>query len=240
MKLLLIAICFSLAAHPVIGQRVIDVGAADGTGATDKFVTSAVNGQMYDGIKFVRVTGGSPFFKDQFMQGKLFDDAGGRYVCSAVRINLLDNEINFLAPDGKEMTATSPVRRIVLTDTVTKENYYFILGLELNPPDKILEKTWLQVLVNDETSLCLQKRKMIHETPAYGTATTDQDIVTIDTYFLRLNGSLVRVKNWQDLQTLLGDRKDALDHCIHDHHLKGRTADDYIQLVQCYNAGKRS
>ncbi|HVU97950.1 MAG TPA: hypothetical protein VHE34_22155 [Puia sp.] len=221
-------------------QRVIDVNSTDGAGATDYSASSAVMGQLYTGLKFVRVTAGTPFFKEQFMKAVLFDDGGGRYRCNAVRINLLDNEINFLGADGRENVATSPVRRIILTDSTNGANYYFIWGLELTPPDKSLEKVWFQVLVNDETTLCRQIKKKIHETPSYGTATTDQDILSIDAYWLHRNGKLTAVRNWDDLLNQLQDQKPMLTQYIHDHHLKGKSADDFTQVVTAYNAAKRS
>ncbi|HEY4111531.1 hypothetical protein [Puia sp.] len=221
-------------------QKIIDVTTADGSGATDYNTTSAVLGQMYTGIKYVRVTAGTPFFKEQFMKGVLFDDGGGRYRCNAVRINLLDNEINFLGADGKEMVSSSPIRRIVLADSTTGDKYYFVWGWELTPADRSLEKVWFQILVNDETSLCRQIKKKIHETPAYGTATTDEDILSIDAWYLHKHGALIPVKNWQDLQDQLQDQKALLTQYIHDHHLKGKSADDFTQLVTAYNAAKKS
>jgi hypothetical protein len=232
-----ILLLFLIQAH---AQRVIDVTSGDGTGITDYNANSAVNGQLYTGIKYVRLTAGTPFFKEQFMKAVLLDDVGGRYRANAVRLNLLDNEINFLGPDGKEMIASSPVRSLILTDSVSGQKYYFIRGQELTPPDRSLEKVWFQVLVNDQTSLCRQIKKRIHETPAYGTATTDQDIVTIDAWYLHRNGALIPVKNWEDLQTQLQDQKALLTQYIHDHHLKGKSTDDYIQLVTAYNTVKKS
>jgi hypothetical protein len=220
-------------------QRVVDVASGDGTGATDKTGRGAVTGQLYTGIKYVRLTAGSPFFKEQFMNAVLFDDAGSRYHCNAVRLNLLDNEINFLGDDGKENTATAHMRSVVLTDSVSGTKYSFVMGHELSPTDRALENQWFQVLVNDETSLCRQIKKKIHETPAYGTATTDEDIVTIDAFYLHRNGTLVAVKGWDDLQNQLQDQKALLTQYIKDHHLKGRSADDYTQVVTAYNSAKK-
>ena len=224
----------------VHAQKIIDVTNGDGTGIVDYDATSAVLGQLYNNIKYVRITAGTPFFKEQYMKAILLDDGGGRYRSNAVRLNLMDNEVNFLGPDGKEMVTTSPIRRIILTDSTTGEKYYFVWGLELTPPEKFLERVWFQVLVNDQTSLCRQIRKRIHETPSYGTATTDQDIVTSDVYYLHRNGVLTPVKNWEDLQTQLQDQKALLTQYIHDHHLKGKSIDDYTQLVTAYNSAKKS
>jgi len=238
-RILTIAV-FALLATSSRAQRVIDVNTADGAGVTDYNANSAVSGQLYTGLKFVRVTAGTPFFKEQFMKAVLFDDGGGRYRCNAVRINLLDNEVNFLGADGREMIASSPVRRIILTDSTSGANYYFIWGWELGPPDKSLEKVWFQVLVNDETTLCRQIKKKIHEAPAYGSATIDQDIVSIDAWWLHRNGKLAPVKNWDDLLDQLQDQKAMLAQFIHDHHLKGKSVDDFTQLVTAYNHAKKS
>ncbi len=218
----------------------IDVNGADGAGVADYNANYAVAGQLYTGIKYVRVTGGTPFFKEQFMKAVLLDDGGGRYRCNAVRINLLDNEVNFLGRDGKELIASSPIRRIILTDSTSGANYYFIWGWELTPADKALENVWFQVLVNDQTTLCRQIKKKVHETPAYGTATTDQDIMSIDAYYLHRDGKLTPVKNWDDLLNQLQDQKAMLTQYIHDHHLKGKSVDDFTQLITAYNSAKKS
>jgi hypothetical protein len=221
-------------------QRVVDVANGDGTGATDKTGRGAVTGQLYTGIKYVRLTAGTPFFKEQFMHAVLFDNSGDRYRCNAARLNLLDNEINFLDNDGKENTATTPIRSLVLTDSISGTSYSFVEGRELAPADRGLDNVWFQVLVNDETGLCRQMKKKIHETPAYGTATTDEDIVTIEVFYLRRNGTLTPVKSWDDLQSQLQDQKALLASYIKDHHLKGRSADDWTQLVTVYNTAKKS
>jgi len=220
-------------------QRVVDVDNGEGTGATDKTGRGAVTGQLYTGIKYVRVTAGTPFFKEKFMHAVLFDFEGSRYRCNAARLNLLDNEINFLADDGKENTATTPIRSLVLTDDNNGAQYSFVLGRELAPADRGLDNVWFEVLVNNETGLCLQMKKKIHETPAYGTATTDEDIMTIETYYLRRNGTLIPVKSWGELQNQLQDQQPLLTQYIHDHHLKGRSADDWTQLVTAYNNAKK-
>lgn len=223
----------SLAAN---AQQVVDVN-NDNNSATGRFsVMDAATGQIFQPSKFVRVTSGSPFFKGQWFSARLFDADGTSYACRSVRLNLLDNEVNFLAPDGTELTARTAVKRIQLTDTVSSKNYLFILGDQIPEADKLQAHTWLQVLVNGKVSLCLQQKKMIHESIAYGTSTTEEDINNIDLYFVRMNNAFTRVKTWQDFVQLFADKKDAVDQFIHAHHLKGKSDEDYIQLVQFYNS----
>jgi hypothetical protein len=221
-------------------QRVVNVDAADGINASDKNAMAAVSGQVYTGIKYVRITAGTPFFKEKFMKASLFDDNHGRYHCDAARLNLLDNEINFLGADGKEMTAASPITNIVFIDSITKVQYLFTLGRELGVADHSLDNAWFEVLVNDNVSLCRFVKKRIHETPAYGTATTEEDILSIESYYLHDQRGLTQIKDWAQLQELLQDKKTELTPYIKDHKLKGKAPADYVQLVTAYNASKKS
>lgn len=240
MRHTLFTLCMLLLFAPAFAQRVVNVDANDGTNATDKNAIGAVSGQVYTGIKYVRITAGTPFFKEKFMKATFFDDNHGRYHCDAARLNLLDNEINFLGADGKEMTAASPITSIVFIDSITKVQYLFTLGRELGVGDHSLDNSWFEILVNDDVSLCRYVKKRIHETPAYGTATTDEDILSIETYFLHDQRGLTQIKDWGQLQDMLQDKKTELTQFIKEHKLKGKAPADYTQLVAAYNASKKS
>lgn len=218
-------------------QQVIDVTDNDNAiSYTRQSVLSAAAGQIFQPSKFVRVTSGSPFFNGQWFSGKLFDADGNRYSCPSVRLNLLDNEINFLDPTGIELTARTPIKRIQLTDTVSGRIYLFVLGDQIPEADKAEARTWLQVLVNDKVSLARQQKKRIHDNISYGTSTTEEDILTINIYFIRMNNTFIRVKSWQDFLQQFADKKDGIDQFIHSQHLKGKSEDDYIRVVQFYNS----
>ena len=102
--------------------------------------------------------------------------------------------------------------------------------------DKAQDRVWLEVLVNDTVSLCRQIRKTIRETKLYGSTITEREIVSADIYFVRMNDTFFRLRNWSGLVELFTDKKVAINQYIRDHHLKGRSADDYTQLVQYYNS----
>jgi hypothetical protein len=217
-------------------QQVIDVGNDNASTGLRQDALSAVTGQLFQPNKFVRVNSGSPFFKGQWFSARLLDADGNHYACPSVRLNLLDNEINFLDAAGTELISHIPIKQVQLTDTVSGKHYLFLLGDQIHEADKTEAHTWLQVLVNDKVSLCLQQKKTIHENIPYATSTVEEDILTIDIYFVRMKNSFIRVKSWQDLLQLFADRKDAVDQFVHTHHLKGKSEDDYTQLVQFYNS----
>jgi len=187
---------------------------------------------------FSASSAGTPFFDDRWMKARLFDGNGDSYASHSVRLNLLDNDVSFLDADGTEMVTTIPVKKIQLTDTTTGTKYLFILGDRIPEADKAQAGVWLQVLVNDTVSLCRQIKKTIRETVPYGSSTTEREIVSVDIYFVHMNGSFIRLKDWSGLLQLFTDKKDAINQYIRDHHLNGKSADDYTQLVQYYNSIK--
>jgi hypothetical protein len=172
------------------------------------------------------------------MKARLFDANGESYASHSVRLNLFDNDVNFLDANGTEMVTTTPVKKIQLTDTTNGTQYLFVLGDQIPGIDKVLARVWLEVLVNDKISLCRQIKKIMRETIPYRDATAEEEIVSVDHYFVRMNDNFVLIKGWPDLVQLFTDKKAAVDQYTHDHHLKGKSADDYTQLVQYYNSIK--
>jgi hypothetical protein len=229
-------ILFLFSASLARAQQVIDVSTTDfNSRASNGDANVVVNGLVYSPFKFVRVTAGTPFFKEEWMKGTLVVDGGKAYSNLWLRLNLLDNEINYKDAKGQEMVATSPIKYITLTDSAAGAKYDFVRGAQFGIGDNILAKTFFQVLVNDnKVSLCRQITKRIHEAIAYGTATTEQDIVTVNFYYVRMNGNFSRFK-WDDWQEIFKDKKDQLSAFIKTNHLKGKTEEDFTKLVKYYN-----
>jgi hypothetical protein len=238
MRYLLIAAAYFLFCQTARSQQVVDVNSDKFSWNDPTSTLNNISGQVYQPVEFVRITAGTPFFDEQYMKARLFDANGESYASHSVRLNLFDNEVNFLDAHGNEMVATTPIKKIQLTDTTTGTQYLFVLGDQIPEADKAQARVWLQVLVNDKISLCRQIKKTIHKIPAYNTATTDEEIVSVDYYFIRMNANFTRVKTWGDLLQLFADKKDAIDQYVHDHHLKGKSAIEYTQLVQYYNSIK--
>ncbi|HEY4062264.1 MAG TPA: hypothetical protein VGM30_10205 [Puia sp.] len=235
MRSILIFTVIILSAASGRAQQVIDLSKGDYEARTiNGDANSAVGGLVFSPVKFVRVTAGTPFFKEEWLKGTLVLDGGKAFANLWLRINLLDNEINYKDAAGREMVASSPVIYVLLTDSTTGKKYDFVRGSVLGLGENLLSRTLFQILVNEKVSLCKQMNKKIHETPTYGSATTEQDIMTIDFYYVRMNGNLSRFK-WDDWQELFKDKKDVLAKFIKENHLKGKSDEDYIKLVKYYN-----
>jgi hypothetical protein len=236
MRLIYLTVFLLAAAICGSGQRVIDVSKESYSAYIDGQAMSGVNGLTYSAVKFVRVTSGTPFFKDEFMKGTVVLPEGKAISGVRIRLNLVDNQVNYLNSSGQEMVATNPIKNVILTDTISGTQYYFVYLEELKLQDKIFQKVWLQVLVNDKVSLCCQFRKRIHEITAYGSATTEQEILTDYVYLVKVGGEFRVVYKIDELPDLFKDKKEQVSQYIHTNHLKGRSADDFTQVVKYYNS----
>ena len=219
-------------------QQVVDLSKSDFKPG-DGNASLIVNGMVYSPVKFVKVVAGTPFFREEWMRANLVLEGGTTFTNIPVRLNLLDNEVNYRDASGQEMIASSPIKLIVLIDSITGVKYTFVLGDQLSNAERSLSKTWFRLLVNDKVSLILQMKKSIHETIQYGSATTEQDIPTVEWYYLQMNNNMVRF-HWEDWQQLFSDKKDKMAEFIRSNHLKGKTSDDYARLVQYYNQLKNA
>ncbi|HZE86103.1 MAG TPA: hypothetical protein VE035_17405 [Puia sp.] len=217
-------------------QRVIDVTNADAVQMGKGLPVAVSGGEPFSMAKFVRVTAGTPFFYEGWMRGMLVLGSGKAYANLLIRINLLDNTVIYQDANGQELIATTPLRRIMLRDSITGKEYNFVLGSEMNNAEKSYLKIWFQVLVNDRISLCKQLRKTILENTPYGSATTEQTISTTDIYFVYKDGQLIPIKKWSEFLDVFSDRKDKMSPFVSTNHLRGRSEQDYIQVVNYYNS----
>ncbi len=226
-----------LSGHSGIGQKVIDITNADATSMGIGLPLNTIGGEPFVSARFVRVTSGTPFFSENWMKGTLVPTIGTRaYKGLLIRLNLLDNSVNYRDQKGDERVAQTSLKFIWLTDTTTGAEYSFIHGSQLSLIDKTLQKTWFQVLLNDKISLCKPHRKTISEPNTYGSATSEKIIDTHPVYFVRIKDDFIQIKKWDDLRGLFNDKKDQLNQYIAANHLKGKTETDFIQLVKYYNS----
>jgi hypothetical protein len=209
-----------LSGYSGIAQKVIDITNADATSMGIGLPLNTIGGEPFAIARFVRVTSGTPFFSENWMKGTLVPTTGTRsYKGLLIRLNLLDNSVNYRDQNGDERVAQTSLKFIWLTDTTNGAEYSFIHGSQLSLTDKTLQQTWFQVLLNDKISLCKQLRKTISEPNTYGSATAEQIIDTHPEYFVHIKDDFIPIKKW-----------------IAANHLKGKTEADFIQLVKYYNS----
>lgn len=182
--------------------------------------------------KYAKVTEGSPYFREEWSEGSLLLESGKVAEHIQLRLDLFGKEIHYKNADSQEMILTTPTRAVMLIGP--EGHSFFVPGTPWRGIDKALDGAWLQVLVNDTVSLLHEIRKsMIDRTPFGGS--TVSIISDFHIYYVQMNGQLLRIPSWSDLPAMFGDKKETLTKFAHDHHLKGRTPDEYAQVMAYYN-----
>lgn len=113
----LLYVLFLLQAMAGHSQRVVDVGKEDVSLTSNMFY--AVGGEPVSTIKYVRVVAGSPYFNESWMRGKVVMSGGFVYDSVLLRLDLLDNSLQYIGRGGRELIAVSVVKAVILRDSVS-------------------------------------------------------------------------------------------------------------------------
>ena len=232
MKIFLHSLFFFLAITGYT-QKTIDVGKEDVKISPGNFYT--IGEQLVATAKYVKVVEGSPYFRETWMRGMVTLSKGSRYDSILLRLDLLDNSLQFINLDGKEMIVTSPVRAIILHDSVTGKKYEFDNSVFLPVTNKI-ETGWYQLLADGQVALYKRMVKTLKENQPYGSATVEQTISDATQYYIFANSVFTRVKKMKDIPVQLNDKKEELNKYISVKKLSGHSDADYASVVDYYNS----
>lgn len=220
-----------IAFNTVFGQQVIDVDHGPEILPNQAFYN--VSGLAVNPTRYIKVTSGSPYFSDTWMKGTVYitDSTGAENV--RVRLDLLEGSLLYMNEKNEEMLSVTPVRQVTMTDTTTGKKYTFVpaYGITNNPG-----KSWYQVLAGKQFTLLKEISKKITESKSYGSSITEQDIRTFETYYIRFNNTITKVKKFTDITGLAGNKADQLQKYIDKNSLSIKKEADIIALVDYYQS----
>jgi hypothetical protein len=232
MKILLTTFILLL---PAIGfsQVVVDVGKTTTAGAPSNLFY-AVGGVAMNNAKYVAIVEGSAFFNEALLNGKIILSGGKIYADINLRLDLMDNTVHYMSPEGEELIATSPIKSIILIDPVSKKENKFDHSDFIGTGSKV-EKGWYEMLDTGTVRLYKRHNKSIRENKPYGSATVEQYITTTYSYYMLINSIFTPVKKIKSLPDMLQDKKTELLAYINSNNLTGKSDKDYMALVSYYN-----
>ncbi len=235
MRGLFIFCCLSLSWVNGFSQRTIDVDKDPNVSGGILQNVHAVGGKPFVTAKFSKVIEGSPFFNEQVMRGTIISSEGKEYKDLSVRLNLLESQVNYLGDKQIEMLATSPVKEVVLTDTVQKIDHRFIFSESIDVPDKP-EKDFYELLETGKAELYKQHKKRLLENKPYGSATIEQTIQTEIRYFILVNGQWIRVKKMKDLTTAFYKKQKEIAKFITEKKISENSESNFEAVTAYYNS----
>ena len=227
-------VCFLLATVTAWSQqRVVNVDKDDVSPLSGLFFV--LGGEPYSLARYVKVTEGSSFFNEQWLPGSLILPAGKKYDSVQIKIDLLADEVHYQDRSGNPLIATSRIREIWLTDSLSNKKYHFVHSSFIGSGTSAAAG-WHLMLTDGPAFLFKKLQKEIIETKPYGSATAEQHITTSGRYFVLSNNTLSPVKSLSVIADLLSDKKAELVQFISSNKLKGKSDGDFISLVTYYNS----
>lgn len=194
-----------------------------------------VSGVPFNAAKYVRIVSGSGYLSDNWMKADLI--LGDNKVCNnaIVRLDLLDNSVEYMDVSGNKMIATSVIREIKMTDTTNGDQYRFVHSSTL-PTGKGIQEGWYEVLEEGKASVYKRINKSVSESrQTYGSATMEQSIHTTEEYYIVNAGIINRIKKFNSIPDVLLTKKEELKKFIKEKGLDGKTQDDFTTVVAYYN-----
>lgn len=232
MQRLLACCCFCLLCYTAVSQKTIDVD-KNPDRALDYLYT--VGGTPFITAKFARVVEGSPFFNEQMMPGAIILSDGREYKNILVRLNLLESQVNYLNEKKIELTASVPIREVVLRDTPLNNDHRFVFSDYIKTNDKP-EKDFYELLQTGKAELYKQYKKRILENKPYGSATIEQTIQTNFRYYLLINGQWIKLNKIRDLPNAFPGKRVEISKFISEKKFSGDSGANFEAVVVYYNS----
>jgi len=185
--------------------------------------------------KYPKFADGSPYFLEEWVNGDIVLTTGEEYKNVKMRLDLVDNSLQYISPDGVELVVTSPVKSFTLKDSVNGKAYKFVHSASVGG-STIAEAGWYQALVSGTATFYKRITKTIVEPRNYSTSQTEPSVTTNSAYFLYANWTLQQIKKIKEIPPVLKNKTDELDKYISTKKLTGRSDKDYINLIEYYNS----
>ncbi len=235
MQRLLTYCCFSLLCFTAASQKTVDVDKEPGrTGGAVNYLYT-VAGTPFLSTKFARVVEGSPFFNEKMMRGAVISSEGKEYKNILIRLNLLESQVNFLNDKEIELIASTPIREVVVWDTIFNNDHRFIFSDYIESTNKP-EKGFYELLQTGKAELYKQYQKRILENKPYGSATVEQTIQTHLRYCVLVNGKWSKLNKLKDVPSAFPDKKDEVSKFISEKKLSGDNEKNFVTVLNYYNS----
>ena len=196
---------------------------------------SDVNGQafvnIYDGIN------GSVYDQTEYQLAKITLKDGRVYNDVKTRINLLEQEVNFIASNGQEgFLGKGMASEIAYIDDKEGVQNVKVFQCGFPPIDNQNRISFYQILLNGKTSLLKSVYKSIQERNNDMSGERFKEFATYENIYLLKAGTMSRIKkDKSSLLVLFQDKKEAITKYIDDQKLNLKNEAHLKALVQYYN-----
>ncbi|MBO9564406.1 MAG: hypothetical protein J7621_16595 [Niastella sp.] len=203
---------------------------------TVHFMTDA-NGRMVSEMTDMRVEG-SPWYSDEYNLAAVTAITGKVYDSIAVKFNVQANELTFKTPDGKEMVAIMPIRRIrffnIKDDAGTHAAILETVG---GQPLNTANAPVYELVDTGHITTLKQIKVTSKDVKEFNEASPLRKYTRKETWYVRLPGDKIEKleSGKEPLLTLLKDKSTEITAYTEKEKLKCRSIDDCRQVIRYYN-----
>ena len=196
---------------------------------------SVVNGQAfvnkYEGIA------GSVYDQTDYLLARITLKDGRVYNDVKTRINLLEQEVNFIASNGQEgFLGKGMASEITYQDNSGSYLDTKVFQCGFPPIDNQNRISFYQILLNDKTILLKSVYKSIQERNNDMSGERYKEFATYENMYLLKEGTMVRIKkDKSNLIALLQDQNQSIKKYIDDQKLNLKNEAHLIDLLKYYN-----
>lgn len=229
----LILLITSVSFQNGMAQRVVDVTKEDVRVGSNYFFVAG--GEPFLTAKFVNLKEGTPYFKDEWLKAILINEDNEEYRSVDVKLDLLDNKIHYLDPNGKEFISTTLIKQVIFTDA-SGFNYKFVHSSILPKGTNTEKNGWYLWLTTGTASLYKFFTKSLSEVKPYGSATFEQRIKTSESYLVHYNNTFLEIKKIKDAPSVLANKKSELQDFLKNKDNPNSSPDErFTSLIEFYN-----
>ena len=225
---------------PGYAQRTVDVSTTDAN-VPGQGLYYVVGGVPFVNVKFVRLVEGTPYFREEWMDGSLVANTGQVFKDLKLKLDLYDNQVHYQDAKGKELIATTPVKEVLLT-AGNGRKFRFLHSSTINIQGEPIKNGWYELMYEDSTaSLFRYYKKDVTERKPYASSTTEQRILTNDKFLVLINNVLIEIKKPRDAPQVLANKKSELETFLKNQDdPKASTEVRLLALMRYYNSLFRS
>lgn len=182
---------------------------------------------------------GSPYYYDEYSYADITSVEGKVYKAVLVKLDLVENLILYKTDDGKEMIASTPLKKIRFYSSVIGEKMLPGITLETIGGAINAEKAKVyEVLTEGKAKLLKQVSITYSDDKLYGESTITRKFKRSSGYYSLVGGSDAEPKKLTRSKPaiieLFSTQKDSVRNYIDDHKLDCRSEEDLIKIFEYY------
>lgn len=197
---------------------------------------SDVNGRAFEN-KYADINGSAYLFPDfKFATIELAD--GRKYANVKARLNLVENEVNFIASNGEEgYIGKGMVHTISFNDTTKQgiKTFSFQTGFPKTDNQTVIH--FYQILASGKIGLVKSISKNIEERLNELSGEKSKEFAVRENLYLQVDGELKRIKKEASFFLgIMADQKEAISQFINTNKINFKNEDQLIGLISYYNS----